>query len=63
MVIYEEMVMQKKKKLLDVVRDKIRFKHYSIKTEQLLIFLGVDLGCYCLCVTPETDVRSKISLS
>ena len=26
--------MQKKKKLLDVVRDKIRFKHYSIKTEQ-----------------------------
>jgi site-specific recombinase XerD len=28
------MVMQKKKKLLDVVRDKIRFKHYSIKTEQ-----------------------------
>ncbi len=26
--------MQKKKKLLDIVRDKIRFKHYSIKTEQ-----------------------------
>jgi len=26
--------MQKKKKLLDTVRDKIRFKHYSIKTEQ-----------------------------
>ena len=23
-----------KKKLLDIVRDKIRFKHYSIKTEQ-----------------------------
>jgi len=26
--------MQKKKKLLDIVRDKIQFKHYSIKTEQ-----------------------------
>ena len=26
--------MQVKKKLLDVVRDKIRFKHYSIKTEK-----------------------------
>ena len=26
--------MQKKKKLLDIVREKIRFKHYSIKTEQ-----------------------------
>jgi len=26
--------MGKKKKLLDIVRDKIRFKHYSIKTEQ-----------------------------
>jgi len=26
--------MQKKKKLLDIVRDKIRFKHYSIKIEQ-----------------------------
>ena len=26
--------MEKKKKLLDVVRDKIRFKHYSMKTEQ-----------------------------
>lgn len=26
--------MQMKKKLLDLVRDKIRFKHYSIKTEQ-----------------------------
>ena len=25
--------MQKKKKLLDIVRDKIQFKHYSIKTE------------------------------
>jgi len=29
--------MQKKKKLLDIVRDKIRFKHYSIKTEQSYI--------------------------
>lgn len=26
--------MKKKKKLLDIVRDKIRFKHYSIKTEE-----------------------------
>jgi len=26
--------MQIKKKLLDIVRDKIRFKHYSIKTEK-----------------------------
>ena len=26
--------MQKKKKLLEIVRDKIRVKHYSIKTEQ-----------------------------
>jgi len=26
--------MQMKKKLLDLVRDKIRFKHYSVKTEQ-----------------------------
>ena len=29
--------MQKKKKLLDIVRDKIRFKHYSIKTEHSYI--------------------------
>jgi len=26
--------MQVKKKLLDIVRDKIRVKHYSIKTEK-----------------------------
>ncbi len=26
--------MQQKKKLLEVVRDKIRIKHYSLKTEQ-----------------------------
>ena len=26
--------MQVKKKLLDIVRDKIRFKHYSMKTEK-----------------------------
>lgn len=26
--------MQIKKKLLDIVREKIRVKHYSIKTEQ-----------------------------
>ena len=26
--------MEVKKKLLDIVRDKIRFKHYSIKTEK-----------------------------
>ena len=26
--------MEIKKKLLDIVRDKIRFKHYSIKTEK-----------------------------
>jgi len=26
--------MEMKKKLLDIVRDKIRFKHYSIKTEK-----------------------------
>jgi len=25
---------QKKKKLLDIVRDKIRFKHYSFSTEK-----------------------------
>jgi len=31
---FEEMIMKKKKKLLDIVRDKIQFKHYSIKTEQ-----------------------------
>jgi site-specific recombinase XerD len=29
--------MQVKKKLLDIVRDKIRFKHYSISTEQTYI--------------------------
>lgn len=27
-----------KKKLLDIVRDKIRFKHYSISTEKTYIF-------------------------
>lgn len=26
--------MENKKKLLDIVRDKIRFKHYSISTER-----------------------------
>jgi len=26
--------MEVKKKLLDIIRDKIRFKHYSIKTEK-----------------------------
>ena len=29
--------MQKKKKLLDVVRDKIRFKHYSYSTEKTYV--------------------------
>jgi len=28
---------QPKKKLLDIVRDKIRFKHYSISTERTYI--------------------------
>jgi len=27
-----------KKKLLDIVRDKIRFKHYSISTEKTYVF-------------------------
>ncbi len=36
--------MQKKKKLLDIVRDKIRFRHYSIKTEQS--YVGVDKTLY-----------------
>ena len=31
-----------KRKLLDLVRDKIRFKHYSIKTEQFLTYLAVN---------------------
>ncbi|MEA2091398.1 MAG: phage integrase N-terminal SAM-like domain-containing protein [Campylobacterota bacterium] len=30
--------METKKKLLDIVRDKIRFKHYSISTEKTYIF-------------------------
>ena len=30
-------IMEVKKKLLDVVRDKIRFKHYSISTERTYI--------------------------
>jgi len=30
----QELIMQLKKKLLDIVREKIRMKHYSIKTEQ-----------------------------
>jgi hypothetical protein len=29
--------MQKDKKLLDIVRDKIRFKHYSVSTEKTYI--------------------------
>jgi len=29
--------MQNRKKLLDLVRDKIRFKHYSISTEKTYI--------------------------
>ena len=29
--------MQKDKKLLDIVRDKIRFKHYSISTENTYV--------------------------
>ena len=29
--------MQVKKKLLDVVRDKVRFKHYSLSTEKTYI--------------------------
>ena len=29
--------MQKKKKLLDIVRDKIRFKHYSYSTEKTYV--------------------------
>ena len=30
--------MQEKKKLLDIVRDKIRFKHYSYSTEKTYVF-------------------------
>ena len=30
--------MQNRKKLLDLVRDKIRFKHYSISTEKTYVF-------------------------
>ena len=30
--------MENKRKLLDLVRDKIRFKHYSISTEKTYIF-------------------------
>jgi hypothetical protein len=30
-------IMEVKKKLLDVVRDKIRFKHYSISTERTYV--------------------------
>jgi len=29
--------MQMKKKLLDVLRDKVRFKHYSLSTEKTYI--------------------------
>ncbi len=29
--------MEVKKKLLDIIRDKIRFKHYSISTERTYI--------------------------
>ena len=31
-------IMAKKKKLLDAVRDKIRFKHYSLSTERNYLF-------------------------
>jgi hypothetical protein len=30
--------MESKRKLLDLVRDKIRFKHYSISTEKTYVF-------------------------
>ncbi len=30
--------MEQKKKLLDIVREKIRFKHYSISTEKTYIY-------------------------
>ena len=30
--------MSKKKKLLDIVRDKVRFKHYSLSTEKTYVF-------------------------
>lgn len=30
--------MEEKKKLLDIVRDKIRFKHYSISTEKTYVY-------------------------
>jgi hypothetical protein len=30
--------MAEKKKLLDIVRDKIRFKHYSLSTEKTYVF-------------------------
>jgi len=29
--------MSEKRKLLDIVRDKIRFKHYSYSTEKLML--------------------------
>jgi len=32
-----EHIMEVKKKLLDIVRDKIRFKHYSYSTEKTYV--------------------------
>jgi hypothetical protein len=32
-----------KKKLLDIVRDKIRFKHYSISTEKIYVHYLLEL--------------------
>ena len=37
LLIFEESMMQVKKKLLDIVRDKVRLKHYSMSTEKTYV--------------------------
>ena len=34
---FKEYIMEIKKKLLDIVRDKIRMKHYSLSTEKTYV--------------------------
>ena len=36
--LYTTLVLFRSKKLLDIIRDKIRVKHYSIKTENVYIY-------------------------
>ena len=44
--------MQIKKKLLDIVRDKIRVKHYSIKTEKSYVgFIKYHMSPYLTSIT------------